>query len=232
MKIIEIIDENLRGERKAEIRPTKWRVSGMGTCIRQRYLERVGAPCQPFEPRVLRVFKIGKILHEYIQELLGYNNLLVAKEGTVENDHIRGHFDAIVKDGDNQILYEFKSVHSRKFHYVRKRGGMDKHHIKQVLTYFMLLKPKYPKLKEARIVYFSKDDLCIEEQMFYLTPEREAEIKDELATLDKYWEEKKLPPAEPMEEWECGYCGFTQCPNNKNKLKNYATKSQTKNSKR
>lgn len=192
-----------------------WRASGMGQCYRKRFYERQGMEGQPLEPRMLRVFEVGNILHGYLQDLLKEAGELISAEEEFTNGIVKGHIDAIVKGEKGYIIYDFKTVHSRKFSYLKKEA--DPHYIKQLLTYTMLAKKKYKNIQESRLLYISKDDLRMQEIPYQLSDFIEKEIKQELADLENYWKCNQLPPAKPQQEWECGYCQFIQCKRNKNK---------------
>lgn len=119
----------------------------------------------------------------------------------------RACFDCHV--GQNLILYDYKTAHSKWFEYVKDRP-MSHYNKMQLGTYMYMLrngklgeagelKPgtslKFPlDLTEARILKISKDDLRLHEQQLLWTPELEKEVKDYWTTINKYWEEKKIPP--------------------------------------
>jgi len=224
--VTKLLDDHLilkEQEKQKEFAKEKsmWRASSMGQCYRKRYWDRKGEEKQPFDNRILRVFEVGNILHIYLQKLLKDEGELVSAEEVVENGVVRGHIDAIVRGDKGYIIYDFKTVHSRKFSYLKK--GADDHYIKQLMTYTMLAKKKYKNIQDSRLLYISKDDLRMQEMSYQLSDFIENEIKQELADLENYWKCNQLPPAKSKEKWECGWCNYTQCENNKLKKKNANT---------
>jgi hypothetical protein len=130
----------------------------------------------------------------------------------VNFEDIHGYADLVTPDE----VADVKSQHSRKFWYNTKemQAGKD---IKemfypnwlQVMTYARILgKPK------ARLIYVSKDDLCIQEYCLEFDTHWEKELDRELLLIRGFWTIKELPKATPrlyggMEtKKECSYCQF------------------------
>jgi len=150
---------------------SKFRVSDAGRCRHMRYLKRLGVEfSDEYESRVLRVFEVGHVFHRWVQAVLEEKGLLFAKEYEVEDEHRLGHIDAIVKTEEGLILYDFKTVHSKKFNFL-DRVGVDEHYSMQAVSYYLLLPEEIRKeIVDVRIAYISKDDLRIAE-FSVLTPE-------------------------------------------------------------
>lgn len=143
-----------------------------------------------------------------LQKVLEKKGLLIEAEIKVEDIHRIGHIDAIVKTEDGLILYDFKTVHSRKFHHMRKEGG-DRHYAMQALTYAMMLPFG---VADVRIAYVSKDDLCIEEVSATEMVNAEEVIQDWLKLIQAW--NTQTEPEPNNEEWECRYCIYrTACYN-------------------
>ena len=108
----------------------------------------------------------------------------------------------------------------------------------QLASYFFFAKKKYKKLKDARIYYLDRGGGVRDEYVFEFSKETLEEPIKELKALNKYWEEKKLPPC--SNTFVCNdYCRpyksmLTKVEQNKISLKelyNYArekNKNQTK----
>lgn len=208
--IEEILDEKLRAKRDSEKQPDCFRISGMGGCLRKRFLERKGDTKEELDARTLRVFQVGNIYHTYLQEIL--KDKLIGSEIEVKQGDFVGHIDAILKGDNGNTLIDFKTVNSRKFTYLGKEA--DRHYIMQLLTYTMLAEKEY-NITESKIVYVSKDDFRMREMTYRLNNDWREEIASEVEELQRYWQSKKLPPPEPQASWNCQYCQFTQCPSNK-----------------
>jgi len=87
----------------------------------------------------------------------------------------------------------------------------DDHTVKQLLTYYLLLKDEHD-IDEARVIYIDREDLNKQvEFTYWLTPKWEKIIMDEIKKLDEYWEKGILPPPTPIYDWQCGYCNVTSC---------------------
>jgi len=218
MKLINVLNKHLREQREKEPRETDYfRVSGMGQCFRKRLYERTNAESMPLDDRTLRVFMVGNLYHKYLQSVCKDAGVLVESELEVKDDifNIKGHIDAIVKIGDEHVLYDFKTVNSRKFTYIKKEG--DPHYVKQLLTYLWLAPKKY-NIKEARLLYISKDDMRMYEQMYTLDDNYIESIKKEMEELNRYLkDEPEEIDNSPMQDWECNYCQYSQCIKNKTK---------------
>ena len=187
----------------------------MGMCPRKRFYKRQGILPEEFDERTKRVFKVGEIFHEWLQDLLKKQEVLIACEEEVKDDKLnyKGHYDALVnfEKDDHLILYDFKTVNSMAFSYYDKQG-FPEYHKSQLMSYiYFLRKQRFPLLKEGRMFYISKDDFRTVEMPIIFNDEWENRIEQELILLNNYWEEGKLPPrivkdykslSEP-EAWQC-----------------------------
>jgi hypothetical protein len=178
-------------------------VSDMGTCKRKRILARLGSNRKPFDARTKRIFAIGTVNHEYLQDLLEDAGILIGRELTVKFPEVGfvGHCDALVDWHGDKYLYEFKNVHSRKILY----GEIDHHYVLQGMTYLMGLEKDFGKIKALRVVLVSRDDWIMKE------------ISNEMFEMAKLWQRKDSLPDEladdDKENWLCGYCNFVEhCP--------------------
>ena len=80
----------------------------------------------------------------------------------------------------------------------------------QVMYYARELKKDF-----ARLVFVSKDDLCIQEYVLPLDDYWLGELENELIALRFLWKKQELPPAKPRcipnkkgEYWHCAFCSF------------------------
>ena len=118
-----IIDDNISKKHRAKDN-SKFRVSDSGRCHLMRFWKRQGKEfSDEVDRRTRRVFEVGHIFHEWLQEGLLKAGVLVEKEFKVEDIHRAGHADAIVMTEQGLVLYDFKTVHSKKFHYLGKSSG-------------------------------------------------------------------------------------------------------------
>lgn len=205
-----LIDKAL--ERKDDrIRSGKFSPSSLGKCFRSQYWNRKNEPqSNPIDERTNRVFKAGNLFHEFVQDVIVANNHGTQAEVLVEDDDFKGYADLVMTDE----VVDLKSQHSKAFWY-RKNLTWDELAPKlfanalQVAFYAVKLGKKW-----CRLVFISKDDLCIQEYPFEVEKYR-VELDREIATLKDFWTKQVLPPAIPRaypdkegKSAECGYCGW------------------------
>jgi len=202
MTIMQKIDQSLleeqanRGEGSGKFTP-----SSMGRCYRfQIWKRRKEEPTNPPDVRVLRIFKVGHLFHDFIQGFLPEHQT----EVKVETEDIIGYADIVTEEE----VIDIKSQNSRGFWYMKKDSyDITKEkftNILQVSVYAYLLgKPK------TQLIFVSKDDLCAETYGFSMNVWKE-KVEKELATLRDWWKKGDLPPAEPRAYGgkECQYCPF------------------------
>jgi hypothetical protein len=219
--IQKLIDDAIAKERKIEhISSGKFSCGDAGKCQLMRYWKRQGK--KGFLPKTekeienekrgFRVFEVGHIFEQWIIGKFTQGAL----QTKVEDEHRKGFIDLIIYENGKQILYDIKTVHSRKFWHNKKEGwGGDRHYKCQVLTYADML-PERP--ESLRLAYVSKDDLCIEEVAVTGSETVETPMgRVDLATWERQdwqsliqaWEDKKEPIPQPM-SWECGWCQYRE----------------------
>jgi len=192
---------NQQAERAKRERSGMWSPSSFGRCFRFQFWNRKNEPqSNPPDARALRIFKVGDLFHKFVGELLPQAQL----EVLVKQDDILGFADIVLDD----CVIDIKSQHSKSFWYMEKSNydivKEKKPNILQTACYAWILnKPKF------NLCFLSKDDLCVAEYGF-VTSRWIAEVEAELKTLRGFWNEDKLPPAEPRcyAGKECVYCPF------------------------
>lgn len=202
-----LVDEYIATMRAEQIsHHDKFRVSDAGRCHLMRYWKRQGKPFSD-EPdaRTQRVFEVGHVFHVWLQDLLDKKGFLIEREKEVEDIHRIGHVDAIIQTEQGLILYDFKTVHSRKFHHKRKEGNNgDIHYHMQAYTYATMLPFG---VADIKIAYISKDDLCIEEVSVMNTDDIYEYVMQDWHVLIDAWYMQEEPKPNPM-NWECKYCVY------------------------
>lgn len=207
LSIQEIIDASLK---QKERHPSgKFVPSMLGRCYRAQIWYRRNEPISnPLSPRQLRIFKAGDFFHAFVQDIILSEYPEAEKEILVETEDFKGYADLVLKEE----VIDIKSNHSRAFW---RRNKLTWEEIKkkiypnilQVIFYAVYLeKPK------ARLVYISKDDLCIQEYSLK-TENYKSKLGVELATLRDFWHYEALPPAKPRaylneegKSRECNFC--------------------------
>ena len=211
---------------------TGWRSSGLGTCMRGRFLNRLlsGTGIKPeIDTRTLHVFEIGNQVEDWLMNKLSkQNEYQVIQQGEMFDPELNlsGHFDALLyKEGSSDpkdtVLVECKSKHSKAFWYMEKKGeGAQVHHKMQLHSYLYMINKygyKLPngtvasseKVASGSILYVSKDDMAMLEYPVFLNDKALEDMwKFEINTLNKCWNDKTCPPANEIGGWQEKYCDF------------------------
>ena len=201
-----LLDQQLKSERE-ERKSSRFHVSSAGQCYRKRYWQRANQPqTNPPDERGLRIFAVGNLFHEWIQAKLGLMGILISKEQPVKDEHRSGRIDAVTLQDGQYIIYDFKTVHSRKFWYLTKKNETDPQYAHQIVTYLDMLGGQFGN-PQLRILYISKDDLALEEIVIRPQDWTRA-VQEDWDEMIDYWERGVLPPAESKFGWECKYCNW------------------------
>lgn len=201
--------------------------SSLGSCKRKQIWKRMNEPeTNPADNRTLRIFSVGNIFHEWIQDLLEKAGVLINKEQTIINEeyNYKGRYDALCEKDGKKLLYDIKSQSSRSFHYLKEKGGgIDEAKKMQVVSYAVM--GNLP-VEECRILFVSKDDLCVME-FSVAVKDFKQKVIDELVELNKFFKNKEIPAELPLENgkasWQCGYCNYRDKCKNKGRQNNKIT---------
>lgn len=206
--------EDLRATRE---RSGKYSPSQMGRCFRLQWYNKTNEPkSNPPDDRSLRVLAVGTLFHEFVQNIvkkeMDSQEAFCELEHNLTTENVNGFVDILTED---QVI-EVKSQHSKSFWYMAKTNfdvERDKeNNVYQAMCYAVLLKKE-----SIRLVYISKDDLCINEYVVPVNDKWRDKIADEILTLQNL---KSLPDALPrafggMEKknkeglyTECAYCDW------------------------
>jgi hypothetical protein len=197
-----------RGER---VSSGKFKPSLYGACLRRQYWAKMNEPVtDPEDERGLRVFYAGQLFHDFVQQFFG----TAEKEVLCETDYSKGFADLVTE----YEVIDLKSQHSMSFWHMAKSTDIYKDKFNnwlQVGFYATILgKPR------CRLVFISKDDLCIQEYVME-TEKIKPDLDKEVETLTGL---TSLPPAEPRLYFkaktgkfgECEYCSWkTKCKDSK-----------------
>lgn len=204
-----------------------WHPSSLGGCDRKALYELLGvAKTNPPDARTRRVFRVGHLMHEFVQTAIAADPAVLVFYPEVRLDapdlRVTGHADGLIKhdDGSWEVL-EFKTISSRAFQY----GDLPKaDHVGQLALYMKVLReyggrfleaailPLGDTLTRGRVVYVSKDDLRISEHPVTWSAAKDEEITAKLDRLEYHREAGTLPERLPMNgskrHYLCGYCPF------------------------
>lgn len=214
-----LIDEALKIEQGVpRKRSGKFSPSSFGKCYRAQVWNRADEPkTDEPEERVLRIFKAGKLFHDFVQGVIIKENPDIKTEVIVSEDDVVGFADIV---NENTVI-DLKTVHSGAFHWMTKEGDISeskKPNILQVMYYARMLGKK-----QATLCFISKDDLCLQEYTFILNDRWKGELDTELSMLRQAWDDYQggvLPKDEPRayknkktgKFSECQYCSWkTKC---------------------
>lgn len=174
-----------------------WSASSAGYCMRKNIFDRMKVTPTLIDARKQRVFESGHIFHEWIQRITKDIGITIAQELEIQDEKImvRGHIDDLIKRDDHLILYDYKTAHSRSFHY-RKNEPMSHYHTMQLGTYMYMLRKReaYENLTEGRILTISKDDLCMAENILVWNNGLKQAVEEYWTDIQGFWKAKKLPP--------------------------------------
>lgn len=215
--IQELLDEALTPQERE--RSGKFNPSSFGNCYRAQIWNRQNQPkSNPPDARALRVFHAGKLFHDFVQGLMTKdNNCQIEVE--IQEDDVKGFADLVT---ETEVI-DIKSQHSKSFWWMAKKDADIKKekygNWLQVMYYAIKLNKPF-----ARLVFVSKDDLCINEYVQPVDSYWKAEVQAELSMLRQWWlvEEHPfaLPRCEPKTDkktkavtyWQCLYCNwFDKC---------------------
>lgn len=203
--IQELIDTHLlkeQEEKNKRVRSGKWTPSRFGRCYRMQFLARKLEPeTNPPDVSALRRFKMGNLIHSYMQEMFPTAQKEV--KVVLEPDLI-GFADIVMPEEVVDIKscrsYEFKKMDEPGYRIGENKEG----NCLQVSAYSWLLnKP------QARLIFIEKDKLDSKEFVIQ-TSDWVDKLAEELDILRGYWKQDKLPPAMPRlySGKEGAYCPF------------------------
>ena len=194
-----------------------WHPSGLFGCPRKAIYEMRGTEkSNPPDARAKRVFRVGNILHEFIQEAISLDEEVVAFYAEVKifdaERRIKGAVDGLALLSSGRWLgLEFKSINSMAF----KFGDLPKpDHKGQASVYMELLRefggtgkladgtpiiipPLGESLTRFLFAYVSKDDLQVEEFSMLWSDHKAEVLEERLRVLEAYEESGDLPPRLP-----------------------------------
>lgn len=155
----------------------KFRVSDAGRCRLYRFWKRQGKERTQPDAKGLRLMEAGNMYHAWLSYALHESGVLVDSEIEVENEHSKGHADAIVLLDDTYILYDFKTISSKQAGYMLSNGcKTKKEHSYQILSYYFMIDNGAITIKDQRMTCLMSPQEC---RIAYITRE-EMEIIAEL----------------------------------------------------
>ncbi len=212
MDVSKAINDSLSEPRVPKPRPPGWFHAGeSGMCPRALFYK-FKAP-KAHEPKTLRKFRVGTMIHEEVQRILGQSKKQWVEcerpvtVTDVETDMVvSGKADVFIIENNKRTVVELKSVNTIKF--VRDKGEPNKHHVAQLTMYMRALRA------EGYLVYVDKTNL---ETQTFKVPYVENYFKHLMDKFRKVYEHltlNTLPDTDPIDSWECRWCQYkNECEN-------------------
>lgn len=185
-------------------------ISGLGHCLRQLRMVELDYETKypekyiPMREQQLRVFLAGNVYEKVVYDLI--KPVVVEYQIPTEYRGIKGTADVIVKDGEQNILVDIKTVNSLKFKYLDK-GEVDESYAMQLTAYWLGLKDKYKLSQICRIFYVEKDNFLTREVAFN-TADWISKVNAKIDLIESARRTENLPPELPLDEkgkvpWQC-----------------------------
>jgi hypothetical protein len=200
----------------------KFYVSDAGTCYRKRYFKRLGLEGDvKIEMPALRKMAAGEGSHIHLSKLLTDTRKLFGNEGIVENEHIRGRYDGIIKDEDHQkLVVDFKTVEKWGMSHIKGsckcadknepgHVGPKKEHELQLFTYWSFLRKDFTNLDQAVLLYVKREDFGSAQFNYLWSEDIQKEVAAEWLPLIDYWEKEEVPPCTCVDDY--GGNGIKYC---------------------
>ena len=240
LDLVEIYDNYLLNNNKLHQKKRydgkeKWfHASSAGMCARKHYFQHIaGVRPKPVDSDTMRLFRIGDLIHNDIQDALrkyaekNGSKIYIEREILLPDVNVRGFLDIIVID--DGILYDIKTCNAWKWKSLFGRypnpNPTTNYHL-QLGTYgWWYEKDSGKKLKKMTLLFYNKDNSKM----------RDLDVSTSyIRSAQDYWHDvnerykKGNPPIElgiaPVYKWECkwstGICGFYEvCGGGLNKEK-------------
>ena len=198
-KIKDLLDNWLKNKQiKEALKHTQpedntYYASSAGSCPRKMYYSRRYP--QENDLELLKVFEMGNIVHEFIQDVImkgGQHEVPIKLEdnGII----VRGRLDCLYENE----LYELKSTKS--IHFVKDKP--NNHHVMQLMLYMKQLG-----YKSGNLLYIEKNTL----QMVEHTVEYDDSIYNLAIALFRKAHQglsTNTLPVKECEAWECKFCNY------------------------
>jgi CRISPR/Cas system-associated exonuclease Cas4 (RecB family) len=229
-----VIDDYLSSERKRKNRKRNIKVFYPSEltfpCLRGQYLKYT-QPEIPVSPKTQRIFKIGTIIHDFIQDSFKKANSefsLLDLEASIQGAYsasgdlirIRGRADAIIERNGEEYIVELKSVAPQPYRddVFRFLNEPKESHLKQILWYM-----QSANIKKGVIIYIEK--VGAETKTFTISLDdysTQQSITETAKELYKHLKTGTIPPRE-TNHWNnkiCNYCQYYEACENDNLVAN------------
>jgi len=180
-------------------------ITDAGKCQRAVFFKFKNVAAEKTDPRLLRIFEHGELLHRNIFNILYRLKIGVTTEVKIpEQELISGRADAILSIGGENYVLDIKSINSMLF---RKLMAPKEENLCQIQLYL-----HYFKIKKGILLYIDKDQQEIKEFIVQYDGPLVEQLLLGFAQLNKKIETNTLPVAlfDYPTNWQCGYCQYRQ----------------------
>jgi hypothetical protein len=202
--------------------------SSAGSCFKKLMLRREGKQEPKMDNRVMRLLRLGTIVHEDIQRAITNSeemsnidyNIMMEKRVELPDLNVVGHLDIGILDKTNGNLkvMDIKTCASYKWRMKFGRKPDPKgnpNYNMQLATYLEALSKELnvDAILEMSLLWYNKDTSALREEYVDASHwiERAMEYWEELNEYSEDTTSENMVVGDygvPMENWECRYCGF------------------------
>jgi len=191
--------------------PNPFRLSAAGKCARQMAYERhYPEELPPVEPRVVAIFELGSLIHDWLREKLlavhgeGFHSIEKPVELEVEPGFtVPGHIDGVLEAPDGPVLLDIKSASDRS---ARSMVGYVPYKYRAQVNAYL----EATGLRRGALVVYNKNTSEITTLPVDYDPEVVEQVKRRFRAVRDSTPES-LPPREHIfESQECRYCPFRE----------------------
>ena len=200
----ELIDKFYLEQEKAKDQ-LHFYVTDAGKCQRAVFFKFKNVACEKADPRLLRIFEHGELLHRNIFNILYRLKIGVTTEVKIpEQELISGRADAILSVGGENYVLDIKSINSMAF---RKLASPKEENVYQIQLYL-----HYFKIKKGILLYIDKDRQEIKEFVVIYNPALVEQLLYGFEQLKNKISNNMLPVAlfDYPKNWQCVYCQYRQ----------------------
>jgi len=192
-----LISDNEK-DREEHVSSGKLSASMLGAPLQAQILKVKGVPPKEVDEYVLRKFKRGKDVEDWLVKTLP---ALIATQKPVEYRNVVGLIDAVVSTSGwekdfGAIPLEVKSVTNAKYKNIIRSGEADRSHILQACLYALAESKDY-----FAICYIASDDYRIT-TMIFKTADYKAEVDSIIDKFEAQLASEMIPMFEAIEKWQ------------------------------
>ena len=199
----ELIDNYYLENQREDKIPTKFYISDAGKCPRAIFFKFKQAPKEKMNPRIMRIFEAGELLHNYIYSILYRSKIGAVTEVPIPpNDLISGRADAILCIDKENYLLDIKTINSMQFKYLTAPKPENVWQVQLYMHFF--------DIKKGILLYLDKDEQELKEFIFDYDKKVAKTLIDNFEATKSRIETETVPQVLPdyPSNWQCSYCAY------------------------